>query len=82
MSTGLQFDEDAARRVEGMYMTPDVVAQRQAILQALSLRPGERVVDVGAGRVPGVPDGSAVGRQALSTGSISARFGDGPAAVP
>jgi len=62
MSTGLQFDEDAARRVEGMYMTPDVVAQRQAILQALSLRPGERVVDVGAG--PGFlacQMGSAVG---------------------
>jgi arsenite methyltransferase len=49
MSTGLQFDEEAARRVEAIYMTPDVMAQRQAILRALSLRPGERVLDVGSG---------------------------------
>jgi SAM-dependent methyltransferase len=49
MSTGLQFDEEAARRLEAIYMTPDVVAQRQAILRALSLRPGERVLDVGSG---------------------------------
>ena len=71
MSTGLQFDEDAARRVEGMYMTPDVVAQRQAILQALSLRPGERVVDVGAG--PGFlacQMGSAVGPTAWPGGLV------------
>jgi ubiquinone/menaquinone biosynthesis C-methylase UbiE len=49
MSTGLQFDEGASRRVEAIYSTPDVVGQRQAVLQALELRPGERVLDVGSG---------------------------------
>ncbi len=49
MSAGLQFDDEASRRVEAIYMTPDVVAQRQAVLQALDLRPGERVLDVGLG---------------------------------
>lgn len=49
MSSGLQFDEEASRRVEAIYSTPDVVAQRQAVLQALELRAGERVLDVGSG---------------------------------
>ena len=49
MSTGFQFDEEASRRVEAIYSTPDVVAQRQAVLQGLELRPGERVLDVGSG---------------------------------
>jgi len=33
MSAGLQFDDEASRRVEAIYMTPDVVAQRLAVLQ-------------------------------------------------
>lgn len=49
MSGGLQFDEEAARRLEAMNMTPDLIAQRQAVLRALSLQPGERVLDVGTG---------------------------------
>jgi ubiquinone/menaquinone biosynthesis C-methylase UbiE len=49
MSRRFQFDEDAARRVEAIYSTPDVVAQRQVILQALELRRGEHVLDVGSG---------------------------------
>jgi ubiquinone/menaquinone biosynthesis C-methylase UbiE len=49
MSTGLQYDEESSRRVEAMYMTPDVVAQRHAVLRAMALRTGERVVDVGSG---------------------------------
>jgi ubiquinone/menaquinone biosynthesis C-methylase UbiE len=62
MSSGLQFDEEAVRRVEAIHMTPDVVAQRRAILRALRLRLGERVLDVGTG--PGFlacEMGSAVG---------------------
>lgn len=47
--TGLQFDEEASRRVEAIYSTPDLIAQRQAVLNALKLRPGERVLDVGSG---------------------------------
>jgi arsenite methyltransferase len=49
MSSTLQFDEDASRRVEEIYTTPDVVGQRQAILRALALQPGERVIDIGSG---------------------------------
>ena len=49
MSAGLQFDEETSRRVEAIYSTPDVVAQREAVLRALELRPGERVLDVGSG---------------------------------
>ena len=63
MNAGLQFDEEAARRVEAMYATPDVIAQRQAVLRMLRLGPGERVLDIGAG--PGFlacEMGRAVGR--------------------
>ena len=49
VGAGLQFDGETARRVEAIYSTPDVVAQREAVLQALGLRPGERVLDVGSG---------------------------------
>jgi arsenite methyltransferase len=45
----LVFDADASRKLDAVYQTPDVVAQRRAVLVALGLRPGERVVDVGAG---------------------------------
>jgi arsenite methyltransferase len=45
----LQFDAEASRRVEATYTTPDVVEQRQAVLGALGLRPGERVIDIGTG---------------------------------
>lgn len=49
VSAGLQFDEETSRRVEAIYSTPDVVAQREVVLQALGLHPGERVLDVGSG---------------------------------
>jgi arsenite methyltransferase len=45
----LQFDEQASRRIEAIYSTPDVVAQRQAVREALAVKPGERVLDIGAG---------------------------------
>lgn len=45
----LEFDEQASRRVEAVYRTPDVVEQRQVIRTALALRPGERVLDIGCG---------------------------------
>ena len=49
MSSGLQFDEETSRKVESLYMTPDVVAQRHQVLKALALREGERVLDIGSG---------------------------------
>jgi arsenite methyltransferase len=51
MSTGkgLTFDENAARGIERMYSTPDVVGQRARFLQLVAAKPGEYVLDVGMG---------------------------------
>lgn len=48
MST-LDFGEKAAKGIERVYKTPDVVTQRMGVLQALALTPGERVLDIGVG---------------------------------
>lgn len=45
----LQFDDQAARTLERMYQTPDVVGQRARFHQVLALRAGESVLDVGVG---------------------------------
>lgn len=45
----MRFDERAARRVEAIYLTPDVVQQRREVMAALALQPGERAVDLGCG---------------------------------
>ena len=42
MSGGSVFDDDASRKLEAAYLTPDVVAQRRETLRALALQPGER----------------------------------------
>src|SRR5215813_8344020 len=49
MSTGLRFDNETSERLIAVYVTPDVVAQRKQIVQAVHLQPGERVLDVGSG---------------------------------
>jgi arsenite methyltransferase len=49
MSGGLRFDEETSRKVETLYLTPDVVAQRAQVLKALELREGEQVLDIGCG---------------------------------
>jgi arsenite methyltransferase len=49
MSGGLQFDEETSRKVEAVYQTPDVIAQRGQVLKALDLRAGEQVLDIGSG---------------------------------
>jgi SAM-dependent methyltransferase len=49
MSSGLKFDEETSRRVEVVYLTPEVVAQRCHLLKALKLTEGERVLDIGSG---------------------------------
>ncbi|MGQ0574762.1 MAG: methyltransferase domain-containing protein [Pseudonocardia sp.] len=45
----LEFDDDAARRIDRTYATPDVVEQRARTLALLDAQPGERVLDVGSG---------------------------------
>jgi arsenite methyltransferase len=49
MGDTLQFDDAMSRRIVATYTTPDIVEQRQAILRALDLRPGEKILDVGSG---------------------------------
>jgi len=45
----LRFDDQAAKTMERMYQTPDVVGQRARFHQVLALRKGESVLDVGVG---------------------------------
>src|SRR5262245_17332889 len=47
--SGLEFSEDAARQLEKLYRTRDIVAQRSETIRRLHLRSGERVLDVGCG---------------------------------
>ena len=49
MAGMLEFDADAASRVEAAYTTPDITHQRAAVVAALGLEPGERVLDIGVG---------------------------------
>lgn len=43
------FDQEASRRIEAVYLTPDVVATRCEILKSLNVRPGDHVLDIGSG---------------------------------
>jgi SAM-dependent methyltransferase len=47
--TGLKFTGEAARQLERLYLTRDVVAQRSETIKQLALSPSERVLDVGCG---------------------------------
>ena len=49
MSSMLEFDDAAARAIEVMYMTPDVVGQRARVIDMLCPRPGEHILDIGVG---------------------------------
>src|SRR5712692_9755037 len=49
MNTGLEFRGEVTRRLESIYTTRDVIAQRAEILNALALHPGESVLDIGSG---------------------------------
>jgi ubiquinone/menaquinone biosynthesis C-methylase UbiE len=47
--TTLRFDADDSRRVEALYLTPDVAEQRREVLRQLAPAAGERVLDIGSG---------------------------------
>ena len=47
--SGLEFTKDAAQKLERLYLTRDVVAQRSETIHQLALSQGERVLDIGCG---------------------------------
>jgi SAM-dependent methyltransferase len=44
-----QFDDETSRRIEAVYLTPDVLAQREKVLAMLAPREGEIALDIGCG---------------------------------
>jgi ubiquinone/menaquinone biosynthesis C-methylase UbiE len=49
MRTTLRFDEEASERAAALYAAPDFVEQRRATRATLTLRQGEKVLDIGSG---------------------------------
>ena len=49
MSEGIAYDDAWSQRLLQIYLTPDVVKQRQIVRSLLNLQPGERVLDIGSG---------------------------------
>ena len=45
----LQFDSDAAHRLERMYLTPYAQHRRAAVREALALQAGEQILEIGTG---------------------------------
>jgi ubiquinone/menaquinone biosynthesis C-methylase UbiE len=64
----LEYDEAATRQLVAVYLTPDVVAQREQVLDALQPRLGERVLDVGSG--PGLL-ACAIAERVAPTGTVA-----------
>ena len=48
-STLAQFDQAGAERLEKIYLTPDVVQQREQIFQLLDVKQGMNALDIGCG---------------------------------
>ena len=48
-STLAQFDQAGAERLEKIYLTPDVVQQREQIFQLLDVKRGMKALDIGCG---------------------------------
>lgn len=44
-----QFDDATSRQLEAVYLTPDVVEQREKIMALLAMRAGEKALDIGCG---------------------------------
>ncbi len=69
MSDSIEFDEKEAAETERSYLTADIVATREIVMQLLAPVQGERVLDVGSG--PGLllhDIAAAVGPDSLAAG--------------
>lgn len=60
MGTSYLYDRDMAARQERLAKTPDMRLQRERLLSALALTPGERLLDIGSGNGIFVRDAAAV----------------------
>ena len=72
-STLAQFDVAGAERLEKIYLTPDVVQQREQIFQLLDVKPGMKALDIGCG--PGLTSlalAQAVGNDVGNAGHVDA----------
>ena len=49
MSESIQYDESWSDQLLKIYLTPDIIKQRQIILSAIKPMPGERIIDIGSG---------------------------------
>lgn len=67
MSSLLQFNDDASKRLMAMYLTSDMIEQRKKIIEIMKLQPGERVLDAGSG--PGFL-ASEIGEMVGSSGQV------------
>lgn len=47
--SSLEFTKDAARQLEALYLTNDVIAQRSETLKQLQLIKGDHIIDIGCG---------------------------------
>lgn len=63
-----QFDEATSRQLEAVYLTPDVIEQREKIMALFSVRPGEKALDIGCG--PGLTT-LALAEATGSTGQVT-----------
>ncbi len=68
-STLAQFDVAGAERLEKIYLTPDVVQQREQIFQLLDVKPGMNALDIGCG--PGLTS-LALAQTVGNTGHVEA----------
>ena len=68
-STLAQFDVAGAERLEKIYLTPDVVQQREQIFQLLDVKPGMSALDIGCG--PGLTS-LALAQAVGNTGHVEA----------
>ena len=44
-----QFDEKASQQLEAVYLTPDVIEQRERVMALLAPRAGDKAIDIGCG---------------------------------